>query len=67
MAQDNLAREDAPQPSAFAQLAIVEAENKRLRGWLSELTLVRGDNSLAETLARKVRYIARRALRGESV
>lgn len=42
-----------------------QAEIKRLRFWLTEISNCRGDNSLAETFARRIRYIARRALAGE--
>lgn len=62
----SLAREDA-KPSAFAQLAIAQAENARLRGWVIQFSSLHGDNSLAEALARKVRSMARRALEGEAV
>lgn len=53
-----------PQPNT-ALKTDDQAEIQRLRGWLTELSNVKGDNSLSEILARKVRYIARRALAGD--
>lgn len=58
MAQDALAR---------AEISVAHADNERLRSWLIHLSLIQGENSLAEALARKVRSMARRALEGEAV
>jgi hypothetical protein len=69
VAQDNLARQQSAALPADIELAVAKslAEQLRLRAWLTIISNCNAESSSEDRYARRIRFMARRALAGEPV